>query len=46
MVFVGDHLRLIEAVGVMFHCLVPLYDTISTGGYDSQSVSQSVLYLL
>ena len=40
MVFVGDHLRLIEAVGVMLQCLVPLYDTISTGGNDSQSVSQ------
>ena len=37
MVFVRDNLIFLEEAGVVLHCLVPLYCSISTGGYESQS---------
>ena len=37
MVFVRDNLIFLEEAGVVLHCLVPLYYSISTGGYESQS---------
>ena len=38
MVFVRDNLIFLEEAGVLvLHCLVPLYYSISTGGYESQS---------
>ena len=37
MVFVRDNLIFLEEAGVVLHYLVPLYYSISTGGYESQS---------
>ena len=45
MVFVRDNLMLLEEAGVVLHCLVPLYCSISTGGNESQS-SVMGLYLI
>ena len=36
MVFVRDNLIFLEEAGVVLHCLVPLYCSIPTGGYESQ----------
>ena len=46
MVFVRDNLIFLEEAGVVLHCLVPLYYSISTGGYESQSSVMGGLYLI